>query len=142
MAGGSGNTYKLAVEFATTAHVATLVLPAAYDVIQIQIHQTVAAGAGDLLLIQGLDEDDDTITFPGGAGAGGAFAIDTDDNLLQFTWKGPRIKLTYTEVTAGLNATVKIKTFMENVGDVDNMSTYQTLSASTALADVIRTLKG
>lgn len=136
----AGATFKHQIDFVTTGHSATLRLPAAFDVIQIQFHPTVAAAAGDLLLIEGVDEDGDTVILPGGGGAGGKFEMEKDQ-ILQFSWKGPAVKFTYTEVTAALNMTVKVKTFMENAGDVDTGSTYPTALAATAL-NPARSLRG
>ena len=136
------NTFKHKVAFTANGDKATLRLPAAYDVIQIQFHPAAGqtAAAGDLMLIEGVDEDDETIVLPGGSGAGGAFLLNADQ-VLQFSWKGPAVKLTYTEVTAALNTTVKVKTFMENSGDTDTGSGYPTALAAAA-GNPTRTLRG
>ena len=137
---GSGNTYKHSVTFAATAENATLVLPAAYDVIQLQIHLTGAPAAGDGFTVRGVDEDGDEVILPGGTVADGSFDLQVVDAVLQFTWKGPKIKLTYTEVTGANALEIKVKTFMENVGDVDNMTAYAVVAAAGGGAT--RSLKG
>lgn len=134
------NTFKHKVAFAATGDKATLRLPAAYDVIQIQFHGAVAAAAGDLMLISGVDEDNADVLLPGGTGASGAFELDKDQ-VLQFSWKGPAIKFEYIEITGGLNMTVKVKTFMENSGDTDTGSGYPA-ALTAAAGNPTRTLRG
>jgi len=145
----AGATFKHKIRFTADDHEAFLRLPAAYDVIQIQLHIADGEeGAGlDQLLIQGVDEDDDLITLPGGNGVAGAFkleklgTIDPPDAVLQFSWKGPQLKFTINEVTAGLDLVVKVKTFMENSGDTDTNSPYPALTA-TAATGPTRSLRG
>lgn len=123
----AGATFKHQVNFTLTGTTATLRLPAAYDVIQFQLHNTGTPAAGDLLLIEGIDEDGATIAFPGGGGAGAQFLLSAD-KVLQFSWKGPAVKLTYTEADL-TSCLVKVKSFMEGAGDVDTGSAYPTALA-------------
>ena len=139
-------TFKHKLLFVTNAHQAYLRLPAEYDVIQIQFHLSATPHASDdRLLIEGFDEDGDAVILPGGGNADGAHQF-ADDKVLQFTWKGPALRFTYTEATAGLNAVVKVKTFGEGVGDADTFSAYPTgLPAVAAAAPGVsnsRTLVG
>jgi hypothetical protein len=134
-------TFKHKIAFDTSTDVATLRLPAEYDIIQIQLHITGTADAGDLLLIQGLDEDGDLVTLPGGTGAADAFLF-TGDKVLQFTWKGLGLKFTYTESGAGITAAeVKVKTFNENPGDADTGREYESLAGDAAPGNT-RSLRG
>jgi len=152
----AGNSFRHQVEFEEDGEVATLRLPVAYDVIQIQFHVTGTADDtdivtgkhtnGDLMLIQGLDEDGDLITLPGGisehatTAQSGAFKLHVSDaKILQFSWKGPAIKLTWIKDTA-TSVVVKVKTFMEGVGDVDTGSPYPTIL--DADLSPVRSLRG
>jgi len=145
----AGNTFKHKISFTADDFVATLRLPAAYDVIQVQLH--IADGktgaALDQLLIQGVDEDDDLITLPGGSGVAGAFKLENmgtvtpPDAILQFSWKGPALRFTMNQVTADLALVAKVKTFMENSGDADTNSPYPALTSAAAPGPT-RSLRG
>ena len=153
----AGNTFRHQIEFDATNEKATLRLPVAYDVIQVQLHSTgtaadtaVIAGThsgGDLLLIEGIDEDGDVVVLPGGipehtiAALSGAFKLHiSDDKVLQFSWKGPAIRLSWNKSTA-TKIVAKVKTFMENNQDVDTGSAYPAKIEATA-GGVTRSLRG
>ena len=135
----AGNTFKHKLSFSTSGHSATLRLPAAYDVIQLQIHNTGTPAAGDMLAIEGIDDDGDLVMLPGGGDSTGKFLLNAD-KVLQFSWKGPAIKFTYTEVDL-TSCLVKVKTFMEGAGDVDTGSAYPTALAATG-SNPSRSLRG
>jgi hypothetical protein len=133
---GAGNTYKLKVAYTNNDDHFTFTLPVAYDVIQVQLHLTGTPAAGDQAVIEGKDEDGDLVLLPGGTGTAGAFLL-SSHKVLQFAWKGPQVKITYKEADCTA-LTVKVKTFMENVGDADRGTEY--LIGTIAMAT--RALRG
>ena len=153
----AGNTFKHKILFDDTNEQATLRFPVAYDVIQIQLHvtgtatdTTLAGGVhngGDLMLISGIDEDGDEVILPGGIGEhalpalSGAFKLHTSgEKVLQFSWKGPALKLHWNKSSA-TSIVAKVKTFMETNQDVDTGSAYPT-AIPAEVGGVTRTLRG